>query len=240
MGDRKMNKKLIIILSTIIAFIIAAAVLLWFPRNASVVTTTSGFISTSYHYYDANSVFKFKLPSTSVNEEVYKEHSEKNKKALEEALAKVLEADSDAFCDEYTSVDACVFELDGCIYYYRTCDTKNVYKLNTSTGEITSFPFSGYNSYVDRESFADQTTIDHNTTVFINIRTEALVNAYPGLGAAIDSIDGYFYCTCLFYDNGRIFFEKKDTVYEYLPSDGSVRKIVTVGSGETIEMVLDK
>lgn len=235
-----MNKKLVVILSIVCALIVGIAVLLWFPRNASVVTTTSGFISTSYHYYDANSVFKFKLPSTSVNEETYREAVAKNKKALEEACAKALEADSGAFSDEFTSVENYVFEIEDYIYYYRTEDVNNVYKLNKNSGEINCVPLSGYNDFTDNMAKSKGDVINNNITAFQSIRTEALVDYYPGLKDAIDGIEGNFYCQFLFYDNGRIFFEKKDTVYEYLPSDGSVKKIVTVASGETIEMVLDK
>ena len=49
-----------------------------------------------------------------------------------------------------------------------------------------------------------------------------------------------FYHTCLFYDNGRIFFEKKSTIYEYIPDTDKVIKIASVGSGETVEYVLDR
>ena len=235
-----MGKKAIIIVCSISALLIGAAVLIFVPRDVSIMTTSSTFINTAYHYYDVNPVLKIKLFSTVLNSDVIDKTAAARETELEEAYNKVHEADEDAFRDDYTSIESCVFEVGDYIYYYRTSDTQHIYKYNTATGEITACEPSGYEDQRNGASFRDKyDEVDHNFTVFINIRTEALVDYYPGLRNAINSTKGTFYHGYLFYDNGRIFFDNGNTIYEYLPESDSTRKIASVNGNETVEYVLD-
>jgi len=235
-----MAKKVLVILGVAAALIAGAVSLYLIPRNATIVTSTSGFLSSSYHFNDANPILKMRVPFSSVNEDRINEIKEANRKSLEEAFQKVTEVDGKAFRDDYTSIESCVFELGDYFYYFRTDDTKNVYKVNPAKSEMIQCPLSGYNGFTNSGLRDRYTEVDHNFTTFVSIRTEALIDAYPGLRNAIDSVDGLFYHTCLFYDNGRIFFEKKSTIYEYIPDTDKVVKIASVGSGETVEYVLDR
>lgn len=235
-----MSKKVLAVILGIVAFAAGAATLYLVPRNASIVTGTSGFISSSHHFYDANPIFKVRVPFSSVNEDRINEIKADNDKVSGEALETVADNDGSVFRDEFTSPDSLVYVLGDNIYYFRTDNTGSVYKINVKAREITECPLSGYNGFTDSGLRDRYTEVDHNFTVFVSIRTEALIDAYPGLRNAIDSVDGLFYHTCLFYDNGRIFFEKKSTIYEYIPDTDKVVKIASVGSGETVEYVLDR
>ena len=235
-----MSKKAVILISAVIALIIGGVILIFVPRDVRIITSTSSFISSSEHFYDANPVLKIKLLSGSMNGDRLDQYRSDRDAALAKSLETVLAADDQVFRDDYTSLTSLVFEINGNIYYYRTSDTHHVYRLNKNTGEITSCELSGYNSFTSEESRARYDEVDHNYTVFVNLMTEALIDTYPALKDRIDNIDGFFYCSCMFYDNGRVFFEKRNTIYEFLPSDGTVRKIASVGSGETVEFVLDR
>ena len=235
-----MSKKVLAIVLGVVAVTAGAAMLYLLPRNASIVTSTSGFLSSSYHFYDANSILKVKVPFSRVNEDTINDLKAKNEKELNEALETVADYDGSVFRSEYTSPSSLVYVLGDNIYYFRTDSTDCVYRLNVKEHEIAACPLSGYNGFTDTSLQKGYTEVDHNFTTFVSIKTEALIDAYPGLRGAIDSVDGIFYHNCLFYDNGSVFFEKKNTIYEYLPDSDSVRKIVTVGSGENVEFVLDR
>lgn len=235
-----MSKKAAVIILGAAVLAAGAAALYLIPRNASIVTETSGFISSSYHFSDANPIFKVRVPFSKVNEERINEIEAANDKALEEAYKTVSAPDGSIFRDDYTSLKQLIYVLGDNIYYYRTNNIGSVFRFNTVTGELAECPLSGYNGFTDSGLRDRYTEVDHNFTTFVSIRTEALTDAYPGLRAAIDSVEGIFYHTSLFYDNGRIFFEKKNTIYEYLPDTDSVRKIASVGSGENVSYVLDR
>ena len=235
-----MSKKVVAVILGVLAIIAGGVTLYLVPRNASIVTGTSSFISSSYHFYDANPVFKVRVPFSSVNETVINENKAYNDKLLGEALKTAADNDSAVFSDELTSLDRLVYVLGDNIYYFRTDNTGSVYKLNIKNMSLSECPLSGYNGFTDSGLRERYTTVDHNFTTFVSIRTEALIDTYPGLRSAIDSVDGIFYHTCLFYDNGRIFFEKKSTIYEYIPDTDKIVKIASVGSGETVEYVLDR
>jgi len=232
-----MGKKVIVIVCIIAALTVGIALLILVPRDVSIVTTTSSFISSNYHFYDSNPILRIKIPASSLNEEKYKEIQEQQKKSLEEAYITVLQADSGAFTDEYTSYENTVFETELSIYYYRTEDVDHFYKLDKATGDITPCEFSGYNGFTDTLANAKFDQVSHNFTTFVSIRTEGLIDTYPGLKKAIESLDGEFYYAYMYYSDGRIFFDVRNTIYEYLPDKDKVSKVATVGAGETIEMI---
>ncbi|MBP5262704.1 MAG: hypothetical protein J6Z43_11320 [Clostridiales bacterium] len=234
-----MGKKVIAIVSVIAVLIIGTAVLVFIPRDALIVTETSSFIFTNVNYYRTNPVLKIKLPCFSMSDDKLDAIKESRDTALQKAYEQVCEADEEAFRGEFTGVDHMVCELGDDIYYYRTSDVHNVYKLNKTTGEITASPLSGYNGFSSIEFRDSYEEVDHNFAAFVDIRTEALVAAYPRLKSAIDGVDGEFYYSYSYYDNGRVFFESGNTIYEYLPESDSVRKVVSVGAGETVTEVLD-
>ncbi len=234
-----MGKKAIIFTVSIVAVIIGIAVLVFVPQDAVIVTNTSSFIFSSDHFYVSNPVLKIKLPYYKMNSDDLDVIEEERKAALETALETVCEADSGAFRDEFTSVENMVFEVEGYIYYYRTTDAKNVYKFNKTTGEITAVPLSGYNGFSSPDLRDRYEEIDHNYAAFVDIKTEGLIDAYPGLKNALENLNGNFYYNYSYYDNGRMFFDVNNTVYEYLPESDSVRKIASVDRGETVIAVLD-
>lgn len=236
-----MSKKAVIILSVIIAAVIGVTVLVFVPRDAVIVTTSSSLLSTSYSFYDTNPLLKIKLwPSSSVNHNDLDQIRAEKNAALEESFEFVLNNDDQAFSDEFTSLGNEVFELGDYIYYFRTSDTKHVYKISKSTGKISSCELSGYNGFSGSGWNERETEVTHNYTAFVSITTEGLIDSYPELKSRIEELDGNFYYNYTYVDNGRIFFEKKCTIYEFMPSDGTIRKVVSVKADETVEMVLDK
>ncbi|SCW58639.1 hypothetical protein SAMN02910456_02005 [Ruminococcaceae bacterium YRB3002] len=230
-------KKALIIIFSITAVIICIILLMFVPRDVSVVTTTSGFISTSYHCYDTNPLLKIKVRSIHMDEDKYRLLRENDEKTAEYALNEVLAFDSDAFHGEYTSASRCVAVVGDYIYYYRTSDPDHVYKMNRSTGNTAACNLSGYDSFSSAEMRDSYTEVDNNYTTFRSILTEGLIDTYPGLKKAIESLDGEFYYSYMYYTNGRIFFDVRNTIYEYLPDKDKVSKVATVGAGETIEMI---
>jgi hypothetical protein len=88
---------------------------------------------------------------------------------------------------------------------------------------------SGYNDFSDTYLKAGHNEVDHNFTTFVSIKTEALVDSFPELRKAIDSKNGLFYCHDSYYVNGRVFFEKKSTLYEFVPDTGKVKKTADIG-----------
>lgn len=234
-----MSKKIIVLLSVIIALIIGGAVLVFVPRDVSIVTSSSGLLTTSYGFYDANPILRIKLLSASMNTNKYEKIRSERQAALEDAFAAVLAADGEAFTSEYSNIESLACELGDYVYYYHTSDTAHVYKMNKTTGEISACEMSGYNSFSSEDTRDRYEEVDHNYTVFVDITTEALFDSYPQFRTCIEKLDGSFYCGYTYVDNGRVFFDMKNTIYEFLPSDGTVRKVASVGPGETVEMVVD-
>ena len=232
-----MKKPVVIAVICTAVFAVTAALLVLVPRDITIVTSTSGFITTSYHAYDSNPVLKIKLPSFRFNKDKIKETKEKQEDPYKSALAAVLEKDAGAFHDKFTSESSCVCEVGDYIYYFRTADTGNVYKLNKQTGSITSCPMSGYNSFSNIELKARYKEIDHNFTAFVCIKTEALIDSFPELRAAIESKGNDFYCHYIYYENGRVFFENRNKLYEFIPKTGKAEKVASVGN-ETIEFIV--
>lgn len=229
------SKKPIIIVTSVLAVIIAALLLVFIPRDITVVTSTSSFIFSSNSVYDTNPILKIKVPSFRYKNEDLKKQKESLEKPSGDALETVVQKDPYAFHGEYTSESNCACEIGDYIYYFRTNDTANVYKYSKTTGKITSCPMSGYNDFSDTY-LKNHNEVDHNFTAFVSIRTEALIDSFPELRKAIDSKKGLFYCHDSYYVNGRVFFEKKATLYEFVPETGKVTKVAGIGK-ENIEFI---
>ena len=80
------------------------------------------------------------------------------------------------------------------------------------------------------------TEVDHNLLKHVNITTEALADSYPGFEDAVNSIDGEFDCHSSYYVDGRIFFIKNNTLYEYFPETGKAKKTLYLGKG-SLELI---
>ena len=234
-----MSKKVIAVVSGIAALLIGAAILVFVPRDTIIVTSTPSWLPSSGNYYVSNPVLKIKLPLFSMNDDELEAISEERNRLLEQAYDRVLASDSQAFQGEFTSIENIAFELGAYTYYFRTPDVDNVYKFNKNTDEITAVPLSGYNGFSDGTSKERFGEVTHNFTAFVSIRTEALTDYFPGLKQAIEDSGNNFYYSYTYYDNGRVFFETDNTIYEYLPDSDSTRKIASVGRDETVEMVMD-
>ena len=229
-----MKKKNIVLICSAAA--VSALALVFVPRDITVVTSSSSFIFSSTAVYDTNPVLKIKVPSVFLNKNDISSVRENNNKASTDALNTVIQNDSYAFRDELSSADNCACEVNGNIYYYRFNDTRNVYKLDKTAGEISSCPLSGYNSFTSHEFQASYDEVDHNFAVFVNIKTEALIDSYPELRNAIESKDGHFYCSDIYYEGGRIFFLKNDTLYEFIPKTGKAKRTASIK--DNIELIV--
>lgn len=226
-----MKKK--IILAIIVLFIVIF--LIGFnSTDIYIVSHSSGsFItSASTSCYSVNSKFKFKMPGFKKDKNIIENNISTVEKALENGMEKIKEVDEDAFLGKYNTLDELVFVIDNYIYYYRNDIYDKFYRYNTNTCEIEELNLSNYAHYIENEGM-------HNFTVQNDIKTEALLDFYPGLTEQIEKMEGTFYNET-FYDNGRVFFCKNDTLYEYVHGENKVKKIIGIRRDANMDYVFVK
>lgn len=216
-------KKRLIIAGVILSSICIIFAVIFFTADIEVQTSTSGLLSASYHGYRYNSFFKIRLPYLISEEKI-----EKNSKLQEQKSAReyVLNNDSEFFdCNLCSTPESYVFAIENYIYYYHVDDHEHFYRINKDTAEIEIKDFSAYVQDIKGM---------HNFSVTNNITAEGLIDYY-NMSSSIESIDGMFYEDDIYYSNGRVFFEKSDRLYEYVPSSQKVKSVGRVSKDENIE-----
>lgn len=231
---KKLKKKILIAIG-ILVFLLMVGI---GTSDVLIYTNTSGFISSSSRVYIANSKLKLKLPV--IGDEI--ERGEAHEAQLQEAFDIVLSADPEFFHGKYNSLREMVFPIDDVIYYYRNDTYDKFYSYNKSLDVITEHPVSEYSEYAREQNKGNDIPNwgMHNYVVSTCIKAEGLLDYYGNLNSSLKSVDGIFYEWCIFYDKGRIFFEKNNTVYEYLPEKNKVSRIATVGEAESINEIYVK
>lgn len=221
--------------SLAIVFIAAIVIILQFLKYESniIVHTTGpyGLIGNApTNVYLTGNILKIKF-STNNYQSIVSNMEEINEEENLKNIEIVKKIDSNVFDGKYTSSEDKIFRIDNDIYYYRNNVYDKFFKYNIETNQIQELDFSG---------FVKDNISDYNAYVhLVNIETEALINTYPLLEEQINAIDGMFYGR-MFYDNGRIFFEKRNVIYEYVVNKNKVRKICIVATNKTIQNIFIK
>ena len=228
-------RKAIKIAVPILLLIAALLGLIFIPRDITVVIYPPDTSHKHTIVFDVNPLLKIKIPSVRVTEHDIS-HIENSQRYPFDAYDYVKEHDNDVYFGQYNSIFACVREIDDHIYYYRITDVENIYKISKTTGEITAVPMSDCNNLNNTDIRKGFTEVDHNLLKHVNITTEALADSYPGFEDAVNSIDGEFDCHSSYYVDGRIFFIKNNTLYEYFPETGKAKKTLYLGKG-SLELI---
>jgi len=230
------KKKLIPVI--IVSALMIILLMLMTPGDICIVTSTSGFISSTDHFYAANLFLPVKIPVLFGKPDLDELEAE-TETLLTGVRDRVLRYDPDAFCGEYASMEDCFFIIDRYVYYFRTNDVEHFYRLDTETGEIKQCKFSGYDSFAGHLTSRDRfKEVSHNYVVMVSIRSEGLIDHYPKLKDAIEQTDGEFYCRYMYCAGDRIFFDMGNKIYEYLPDSNRTKRIASVAPAETVERII--
>ncbi len=235
----KGNNKKVIISAVVILVVLAVVCLVFVPRDVYIVTTTSSFISTTEHYYITNPIFGTKLPVL-MNKPDAQSYDADRTSELTEVRDFVLEHDPEAYPGSGNNNSFCFCKINGYMYYYHTNDVDHFYRMS-SEGEIKQFDFAEMEENdEERIYYSKSKEVDSSFVSNRSILTEGLINNYFGLQTSINQVDGKFYSHSVYYSGGRMFFEKRCTLYEYKPGKGKFTKVATLKPNETIRYVLVK
>jgi len=229
-----MKKSLIII--SIIAIIFVIIFVFFSGVNIYVITHSSGGLigSATTNQYSINSSLKLKFNSFKKDKDITKDKINLWEETLENGINRLKDIDDDVFVGKYNTIQELIFIINNYIYYYRDGVYDRFYRCNIATYEIEELIFSKYAVNIGKKNIGM-----HNFVVENNIKTEALINYYPELTKQIDSIDGIFYRET-FYDNGRVFFYKNTTLYEYVYKKNKTIKIANFSRATNIDYVFTK
>lgn len=237
MKKKMLNKKNVLIILLSSTLLIVALFIIRVTSDIYVITTVSSgsFIgSNPTNVHLVNTFFKLKFNAKKELEKVNDKYNIQEEN-LTKALKTVKKYDNNVFLGEYSNSSEIVFIIKDYIYYYRNEKYNKFYRYNTKTKEIEDINFSSYARDIGNKNIGM-----HDFTVFNNIKTEALIHLYPELKTQIDKIKGMFYVSDTFYDQGRIFFIKKDILYEYLPKENKTTRIVKFSRATNIHNIYVK
>ncbi len=237
-GVEAKEKKKRLVPVIIVSALMIILLMLMTPGDICIVTSTSGFISSTDHFYAVNPFLPIKVPILFGKPNLDEIEAEAET-LLTGVKDEVLRLDPDAFCGEYTSMEDCFFMIDRYVYYFRTNDVDHFYRLDRESGEIKQCELSGYDSFTGHLTSRDRfKEVSHNYVVMVSIRTEGLLEYYPKLKDAIEQTDGEFYCRYMYFAGERIFFDMGNTIYEYLPDSNRTKRIASVAPGATVERII--
>ena len=227
-------KKKIIILICVIAVALAALAIIFFSHDVSIMTVETNAAHYEYELFHVNPFFKYKMKSTANTQEKFHTIRQDHEDRAMEWYEYVTGHDKNALNSEYRTFQYQFCKIGDCVYYYRWNDVENIYKIDTTNNEIKKCPVTDIGTSHDADLRAQSTQADVNFISCTYIVTQALIDSYPGFAEAVNSVDGYFVSEKTFYENGRIFFVKNDTLYEYVPKTGKVKNITDVTNKDIV------
>ena len=231
-----MKKKIIIIICLIAAAVAALAIIL-FSHDVSIMTVETNAAHYDYKLFHINPFFKYKIKSAVNTQKKFSDVRQDHEDQAMEWYGYVTGYDKNALNSEYRTFQYQFCKIGDCIYYYRWNDVNNIYKIDTTNNEIKKCPVTDIGTSHDADLRAQSTQVDVNFISCTYIVTQALIDSYPGFAEAVNSVDGYFVSGDTYYENGRVFFVKNGTLYEYVPKTDKVKKVTDVSNKDIVYII---